>query len=306
MKLSIVSTLYYSAPYLKEFYERITRSANKITNDYEIILVNDGSPDDSLAIVVSIYEKDNKVKIIDLSRNFGHHRAIMTGLSYAKGDYIFLIDCDLEEEPELLEKFYQEMATVKDIDVIYGKQKKRKGGFVERVGGAVFYFLFNILSDIKITKDLIIARLMTRRYVDNLLKYKDKEPFISGICSLVGFKQRAIEVEKHNKGTTTYTILKRFNALINAIISFSSRPLIYIFYLGLGISVLSLFFIIYLIIMKLLLNTTVEGWISIMVSVWFLGGLIMCAIGIVGLYLSKIFNEVKDRPSTVIRQVYQK
>lgn len=112
MDLSIVTTMYYSASYLKEFYSRICAAAKEITDNYEIIFVNDGSPDDSLDIAISLYEEDKKVRIVDLSRNFGHHKAIMTGLAYAKGDLVFLIDCDLEEEPELLIKFYKEMTNL--------------------------------------------------------------------------------------------------------------------------------------------------------------------------------------------------
>src|SRR5256885_14440017 len=145
MKLSIVTTLYYSAPYLDEFYDRACAAAEKFTRDFEIILVNDGSPDNSLEVALSIYQKDHRVKVIDLSRNFGHHKAMMTGLAHASGELVFLIDCDLEEEPELLERFHRELIA-SGADVVYGVQQKRKGDLFERVSGTLFFKLFNALS----------------------------------------------------------------------------------------------------------------------------------------------------------------
>lgn len=305
MKLSIVTSMYYSGSYLEEFYCRVKKAAQQITDDYEIIFVNDGSPDNSLEVVRALLEHDKKIKIIDLSQNFGHHKAIMTGLSYAKGDYVFLLDCDLEEEPELLGKFYHELTSSQDVDVVFGVQKQREGGFTKRVGGALFYLLFNFLSHYKIPRSVMLARLMTRRYVDSLLKFKDKEPLFAGLCSIAGFKQEPVEVNKHYKGHSTYTFLKRFSVLANAIISFSNYPLICMFYLGLIISGLSFLFILYLVAVKIFLKVILGGWVSIMVSIWFLGGLIMCSLGVIGLYLAKTFEEVKDRPITVIKNIYQ-
>lgn len=133
MKLSIVTTLYKSSEYIDDFYQRISIEAYKITNDYEIIFVDDGSPDESLQKAIGLYQNDSKVKVIELSRNFGHHKAIMTGLSHAVGDYVFLIDSDLEEEPELLGRFWKELHKAEEIDVVYGVQETRKGGRFEKI-----------------------------------------------------------------------------------------------------------------------------------------------------------------------------
>jgi putative glycosyltransferase len=142
MRLSIVTTLYYSAPYIEEFYERICKAARKITDDIEVIFVNDGSPDNAFQKAISLCEKDKIAKVIDLSRNYGHHKAIMTGLAHADGDLVFLIDCDLEEKPEYLETFYREMVS-SGADVVYGIQEIRKGGVREKITGAVYWKLFN-------------------------------------------------------------------------------------------------------------------------------------------------------------------
>lgn len=149
MKLSIVTTLYYSAPYIEEFYKRIKTSIAKLNiTDYEIIFVDDGSPDNSLEVAKSIIAIDQNVSVIDLSRNFGHHKAIMTGLTHAKGDYIFLIDVDLEEEPELLELFWKENDN-DDVDVVYGIQRKRKGKIFEKISGFQFFIIFNFFIKCK-------------------------------------------------------------------------------------------------------------------------------------------------------------
>ena len=195
MLISIVTTLYHSAPYLQEFYERSRRAAEKITTDYEILLVNDGSPDNSLERALTIQKQDSRVVVIDLSRNFGHHRAMMTGLSYARGEYIFLLDGDLEEEPEWLLTFYEALRR-DSLDVVYGVQERRKGDLFEQWSGALFYKLFNVFSNTPIPANSVIARLMTRRYVRQLLQHREREVFIPGLWQVTGYRQRPWPVTK--------------------------------------------------------------------------------------------------------------
>lgn len=304
MKLSIVTTMYFSAPYLKEFYERAIKSAKKITDDYEIIFVNDGSTDNSLKSAIELLTNEDNIKIIDLSRNFGHHKAIMTGLTYAKGDYIFLIDCDLEDEPELLERYWAEIQNEKDLDVIYGVQKKRKGGWFERVSGEMFFDLFNYLSDTKIVKNFINARLMTKRYVKNLIKYKERELAIFGVYALTGFNQKVISVEKHFRGSSSYSLKKKIDLAINSFASFTNKPLVYIFYIGSILTLFSFMYALSVLIKKIIWGVSVTGWTSLTVSLWFLGGIIIFSIGVVGIYISKIFIETKNRPYVIIKDIY--
>lgn len=306
MKFSIVTTMFYSAPYLREFYDRITNSIHKITDDYEIIFVNDGSPDNSLELAIEIYNKDPKVKIIDLSRNFGHHKAIMTGLSKAEGDYVFLIDCDLEEEPELIEMFWRTLNTSNTTDVAYGVQEQRKGQWLEKYSGEIFYYIFNTLSNITIPPNFVTCRLMKRKYVEALLEFKEQEIFLGGLLVATGFNQVPITVIKHNISPSTYSLHRKISLFLNSITSFSNRPLIYIFYLGLIISGLSIIASIYLFCKKIFVGINVEGWTSLIVSLWFIGGLIIFCIGIVGIYLSRIFMEVKNRPYTIIKDFYMR
>ena len=304
MDLSVVTTLYRTAPYLEEFCARTLAVAQSLTDDFEIILVNDGSPDDSLEIALSLYRKDRRITIIDLSRNFGHHRAIMTGLAQARGNLVFLIDSDLEEEPELLEEFYEALRA-RSVDVVFGVQNKRKGGFFERTSGALYFKVFNLLSTHPIPSNHITARLMTHEYVAALLQHQEREFVLSGLWVLTGYDQIPIMVTKHHQAGSSYNLIRKFSNLVNAITSFSSKPLILIFYLGLFILVISSVAACDLIIRKLFFGTLLAGWASVIVSIWLLGGTTIFCLGVIGIYLSKIFIEVKQRPYTIIRDIYE-
>ncbi len=304
MKLSIVSTLYQSAAYVDRFYERASVAARQFAaEDYEIILVNDGSPDNSLDMAVKLTKRDSHVAVVDLSRNFGHHKAMMTGLAHARGDYLFLIDSDLEEEPEWLSRFAEQMAQDK-CDVVYGVQEQRKGGFNERWNGLVFYRLFNALTGLDIPANIVTARLMTRRYVDALLRHDEREVFIAGLWHITGFDQRSQAVHKHSTSETTYTFRRKMSLLINSVTAFSNVPLIIIFYIGITILTLAGLYTAYLITNWLFFAKPLSGWTSLMASIWLLGGLITSFIGVIGIYLSRIFSETKRRPYTIVRKVY--
>ena len=304
MKLSIVSTLYQSAPYIKEFYERATASAKlMVGEDYEIVLVNDGSPDNSLDLGVKLAEQDSHVVLIDLSRNFGHHKAMMAGLARAKGALIFLIDSDLEEEPEWLLKFNQQMLDGL-CDVVYGVQAKRRGDIFERAIGSVFYKIFRGLTGVNQPDNIVTARLMTRRYVQALLSHQERELNIGGLWVITGFKQAGQIVSKLGTSPTTYNLLEKFNVLINAITSFSSIPLVITFYSGLFISISALCYIAYLLFNYFLISSLPSGYTSLIASIWLFSGLIIFFLGVQGIYISKIFLEVKHRPNTIIRHIY--
>jgi len=304
MQLSIVTTLYRSSSWLKEFYRRAVATAETITTDFEIILVNDGSPDDALDVAIALHDSDKRVVIIDLSRNFGHHKAIMTGLANARGERVFLIDCDLEEQPELLGEFWQKMSE-RNADVIYGVQRSRKGGFVERVTGGLYYDVFNFLSDTKIIKNMSVVRLMTRRYVDSLIQHREQELVFAGLAALTGYTQEPLEFVKLSRGDTNYDLGKKINMVANSIASFSNKPLIYIFHLGLLLTISSVILVMFYLLRYIWFGNSISGWTSLIVSLWTLGGLILLSLGVIGIYLAKMFVEVKDRPYTIIRSIYR-
>lgn len=305
MKLSIVSTLYQSAPYVEEFHARVSKVARELVdNEYEIVLVNDGSPDASLDLAIRLKDCDQEhVIIIDLSRNFGHHKAMMTGLMHASGELVFLIDSDLEEDPELLKIFAQQMR-LQGCEVVYGVQKNRKGGWFERTSGKYFYRIFNFLTDLNLPENLVTARLMTSQYVSALLRHQERELLISGLWHLTGFKQSPCIIRKHNNSKSTYTLRRRISFFVNAVASFSNKPLVAIFYIGLLIFLVAAAFTLYLIINTIFISNPVDGWTSVIASIWLLGGILISFLGVLGIYLSKVFTETKQRPYTIIRRVY--
>jgi putative glycosyltransferase len=305
MELSVVTTLYYSAAFVEEFYERAGAAARRVTEDYEIVFVNDGSPDNSLDVALALHARDARVRVVDLSRNFGHHKAIMTGLAHARGRLVFLLDSDLEEEPELLDLFHARMAET-GADVVYGVQARRKGHLMERASGAVFFKLFNLLSSHPIPANLITARLMRRRYVSALLRHEEREVVLSALWAITGFEQVAVPVTKHHKRTTTYNFARRVSNFVEAITSFSDKPLVYIFYLGCAIVAGAGAAAAYLVVRRAFFGELLQGWASLIVSVWLLGGLTIFCLGVIGIYLSKVFVEAKRRPYTIVREVYER
>jgi putative glycosyltransferase len=281
----------------------MTAAAAPLVPDYELILVDDGSPDRSLEVALAICARDPRVRVIELSRNFGHHRAMMTGLAHARGTLVFLIDCDLEEQPEWLEGFLARLHET-GADVVYGVQDARKGSWFERLSGHFFYRVFNLLSDFPVPSNVSTARLMRRSYVRSLVAHRDRELFIAGLWAATGYRQVSMPVTKRSLSPTTYTLRRRLHILLDAVTSFSRRPLVLVFYLGIAIVLISTTAAGYL-VWRQLSSGFLPGWASLIVSVWILGGLTLFSIGLVGIYLSRIFIESKRRPLTIVRKVYR-
>jgi putative glycosyltransferase len=305
MKLSVVTTLYRSAAYVAKFHGLVSAAARQVAgDDYEIVFVNDDSPDNSLDIAMRTAESDRHVVVVDLSRNFGHHKAMMTGLAQATGAHVFLIDSDLEEEPEWLLSFEKQLHE-EDVDVVYGVQSRRRGGVIEKITGGIFYRIFRFLTGVSQPNNIVTARLMTRSYVDALIAHRERELNIGGLWVITGFKQSSQNVTKHASSETTYTFSKKLSHFVNAVTSFSSLPLVFTFYAGLVISVSAVVFIGYLAIKYFFIATPPSGYTSLIASIWLFSGLIIFFLGIQGIYIAKIFSEVKQRPYTIIRSIYR-
>ena len=305
MKLSIVTSLYRSAPYLRDFYERCSAAAEGITDDFEIVLVNDCSPDDVLDIALDLYEKDRRVRVIDLARNFGQHKAILTGLAHARGELVFSLDSDLEEDPDWLGPFHERMQET-GADVVYGVQRKRKGKLFERLSGALYYAIFRLLSSHPVPPNQVCARLMTRRYVESLIQHRDQEVFLAGLWAITGYEQIPMAVDKSDKGSSSYTVRMKLAITLNSVTSFSNVPLVLIFYLGMIVTAVSVSAATFTLFAKLFFIDFELGWPSLIISIWLLSGLTFSCLGIIGIYLSKIFIETKDRPYTIIRRSYDR
>jgi putative glycosyltransferase len=305
MKISVVTPLYRSAPYIDELYRRTIAVIGEIGADaYEIIFVNDHSPDESLDVALAIARDDENTVVIDLSRNFGQHHAVMTGLAQATGDYVFIMDSDLEEDPEWIGLFFREMQK-QQCDVVYGINNNAKGGRLYMLARSFYYKILNFLSPIEFPANVCAARLMSRRYVEALLQFKERELFMAGIWHMAGFSQLAVQVVKRDASPTTYSFRGRANLFLNAVTAFSTRPLVMIFALGILLSLVALAFVCFVVFRKLIYGVQIEGWSSVMAAVLLIGGISIFFNGVIAIYIAKIFIEVKQRPRSIIRQVYR-
>lgn len=305
MTISVVTTLYNSGPYIEEFYRRVLAQLQALQADYEVVFVDDGSPDNALEVAVAISGRDPHVSVVELSKNFGHHKAMMTGLGQAGGELVFLIDVDLEEPPEILDEFYRELND-KSVDIVFGVQQERHGPWYQRVSGEAFYHLYNLLSTNVVPRNQLRARLMTRRYVDALLRHREQLFMIEILCNLNGFKQIAYPMNKVGyKGVTSYTLARRIRLFIAGITMSSNRPLIFIGYLGALITILAVFYTGFTLLEYMFGVANPDGWTSLIISVWFLGGLTIFSLGIIATYLSVMFEEVKGRPYSIIAKIHR-
>jgi putative glycosyltransferase len=302
MKLSIVTTLYRSAAFVEEFHRRATEAARRVTDDYEIVMVDDGSPDNSLQLACALADADPHLRVVELSRNFGHHKAMMTGQDHARGELCFRIDSDLEEDPALLGTFLDKMRST-DCDVVFGYEETREGGTLKGKGGAIAWQLINWLLSIDVPRNHCTVRLMRREYVDALLLHRESNTVIGGLWVITGFRQIGAAISKKHRKESTYSILLRVASLVNGIASFSTVPLHLMVALGMVVSLVSLAFGVFIILEKLLHNSA-AGWASLIVSIWFMGGIIVFCLGVIGIYISKIFIETKKRPYTIVRRIH--
>jgi putative glycosyltransferase len=266
--------------------------------------VNDGSPDDSMDIALDLQRSDPRVVIVDLARNFGHHKAMMTGLAHVTGDLVFLIDCDLEELPEDLALFHQRFMQG-DCDVVYGVQELRRGSLIDRASGALFFSIVATLSDQPLPRNLITARLMTRDYVRALVRHRDREFLIAHLWQVSGFRQHAIVVEKLSLSLSTYSFRHRIELAVKHVTTTSTKLLYFVLYAGLVIFGLSVCVILYYLGRYFTSGIGVDGFTSQIVSIWFLGGLITLILGILGIYVANIMTETKRRPYTIVRRVHR-
>ena len=305
--LSIVTTLYQSESYVDKFLDSALRAGEEFGGEFEIVLVDDGSPDSSYQIAKARAAIDGRIRAIQLTRNFGHHPAFWCAMELSRGDYCFLIDSDLEVNPEILSKFRSLLQSTK-ADVVYGVQEQRKGERSARLLGGVFWKLFSKLSDIEVPRDIMTERLMSRRYLDALLSMGDYNLFLGGMFFWPGFYQVPISITKvPRKDASTYNFAKRAKLLAEAVSSFSSMPLKLIFWMGISISILTGFYSVYLLFQKLVFPDTILGgftFLALMSAMSF--GLLSVSIGVTGLYIHKIFRQTQNRPKYIIKEAYSK
>ena len=294
--ISIVVPVYGCKTTLLELYIRLKKSLAPITEDFEIILVNDRSPDHSWDTIVEVSMLDQRVKGINLSRNFGQHKAITAGLDHADGDWVVVMDCDLQDQPEEIAKMYAK--ALEGYDVVFGRRYNRHDNFLKRMSSRLFYKAYNYLAESDFDSSIANFSICNRKVINSVISLREQSRSFPLFVKWVGYTIGYVDIEHaaRKEGASTYTLRKLVNFAIDSIISQSNRPLRMSIKIGLLFSLFSLLFGTYLIFKKIALGVPIEGWTSLMVSMFFIGGLILANLGFLGLYVGKIFDEAKNRP----------
>jgi len=300
MKLSIVSPIYRGEKMLDELVSRIHQVIRPLTDDYDIVLVNDCSPDNSWERIKEICVKDKQVKGINLSRNFGQPYAITAGLTYAKGDYVAVIDCDLQNKPEDLPAMYQK--ALEGYDVVSARRIVRADTFLKRMSSAIFHKVYDFLSGFETDKAVAEFGIYSQKIVKVYCSIPEYSRSFVELIHTLGFKKTTVDVlhDHRLEGESSYDLKRLLILSYNSIISNSNRPLYLAVTLGLTMSLLSFLMALYNIVAKFYGLNEVVGYTSTIFSIWFVGGLQLFMMGILGLYIGKIFDQVKGRPVFIV------
>jgi glycosyltransferase involved in cell wall biosynthesis len=298
---SAIIPVYNEAEVVPALYWRLTRIMEGLGELYEIIFVDDGSRDDSPALLRELWEKDTRVKFLSLSRNFGHQIAITAGLDHSSGQAVIVMDADLQDPPELIPQLIEQWR--KGFDLVFAVRQQRRGdGLFKRATAALFYRIFRYLSATDIPMDAGDFRLMSRRAVEALKVIRERNRFIRGLAGWIGFPQTSVPFVRdvRQAGETKYSLKTMVRFAFNGIISFSLVPLQLAGYFGFVVSATSFVYLAYAVWLKLFTDRVVLGWTSVMVAMLFLGGVQLISLGIIGEYLGRIYEEVKQRPLYII------
>lgn len=302
--LSIVVPCYNEEEVIGETMKRLKAFCGELTDlDVELIFIDDGSRDRTRALLRSFADEDPRIRVVGFARNFGHQTAVTAGIDAARGDAVVLIDADLQDPPEVV---HQMIAKWREgYDVVYGVRTERPGESAFKLATArAFYRVLNKLSDVPIPLDTGDFRLMSRHVVDSLVAMPERDRFVRGMVSWVGFKQTALPYRRAERfaGESKYPLRKMLKFATDGILSFSTKPLQMSIGLGMSAALLSLAGIVYALVMRLFTEIHVEGWTLLMIAVLFIGGVQLICVGILGEYIGRIYNEVKHRPLYVVQE----
>ena len=285
---------------LNALYERLNKTLIKINDNFEIIMVNDNSPDNAWVVIKRLAKQNQCVKGINLSRNFGQHQAVSAGLEFVRGTWCIVMDCDLQDQPEEIIKLYNEAQ--KGYEIVMARRLLRKDRVIKRVTSRLFYILFNYLTDQKLDNRVANFGIYSKKVIDEINNFRERDRSFGLLVNLVGFSKKIINVEhdKRRIGPSGYSFKKRFRMAENHIFSHSIKPLRIAVRIGVITTIISVLYALYLIIKYIIYSSSVPGWTSLMVSLFFLFGVLITLTGVVGLYVGKIYNEVKKRPLYII------
>lgn len=304
MQLSIVSPIYKGEKMLDELVRRITMSVTTITDEYEIILVNDQSPDDSWNVIKRICQEDKHVKGVNLSRNFGQHYAITAGLSLVQGEWIVVMDCDLQDRPEEIPNLYHK-AMEGEFDIVYAQRQERQDKFLKRLSSTAFHAVFDWLSGIKSDKTIANFGIYHNQVIKEYNKMPERARAFGSLIRYLGFSvgyQPVVHAERA-EGTSGYNFARLMKLAFDVMISNTNKPLKMAVELGLVMAVFSFVLALYNVFAKLFGIISVQGYTTTVFSIWFVGGILLMMMGVLGLYIDKIFDQVKGRQLFIIKEI---
>ncbi len=300
---SIVVPVYNEEEVVHECYKQLKEVMDGLHENYELIFINDGSKDKTAGILREYCKKDPRLKLIDFSRNFGHQVAISAGMDSSSGDAVVVIDADLQDPPRVIPQMIDRWK--EGYDVVYGKRLKRKGETIfKKLTAAAFYRFLKKMTDVDIPVDVGDFRLIDRSVCDAMKKISERNRFVRGLISWLGFKQGEVMYEREERyaGITKYPLRQMIRFALNGVFSFSYKPLKIATFLGIFASAAGFFYLVYALYQKFFTDVTVTGWTSLVSLILIFNGLILFILGIIGEYLGRIYDESKNRPLYVIRE----
>jgi len=304
---SVVVPAYNEQEVIKATYDRLTKVMKEMGESYELIFINDGSKDTTAELIAEFCENDASVRLINFTRNFGHMSAISAGMENARGQAIFVIDADLQDPPEV----FPEMAAKwkEGYHVVYGKRTKRKGESIfKKLTAKVFYRFLRRMTSVDLPPDTGEFRLIDRKVCDVVNSLPEKSRYIRGLVSWVGFKQIPVDYVREERfaGVTKYPFRKMLTFAMDAVTSFSHKPLKLATMLGVSISLVSFLYILYVIYQRYFTDRTVDGWASTIAAILFTQGIVLMILGLMGEYIGRIYKELQNRPNYIIQEIIEK
>lgn len=305
MLISVVIPVYNESELIDTLYTAVMNAMLKFTNDFEVICVNDGSKDDTLFKLQLCHQKDVRFKVLNLSRNFGHQAAYTAGLNYAKGEYIAMMDGDLQDPPEHIESMLK-CAINEQADVVYGRRTERKESFFKKLSIKMFHFIFNKLSNINAPANVGNFSVMNRKALQAFLALDEKNRYLPGLRFFIGFKQAYVDYSRDDRtiGEAKMNFTRLMKLALDALFSFSKLPIKICIYLGM----IGIFFTIAggcVVLYKKIDGEAITGWTSILVSIYFLGSVQLLFMGIIGEYVHRIFVETQNRPIFIVKDYFE-
>jgi len=300
MDISVVIPVRDEEGNIPALHQRLKSSLKKLKVSYEVIFVTDINRDNTFAALQELNKKDKDFKVIKLSNSYGQHVAVIAGLEKCSGKSIVIMDGDLQDYPEDIETLYNKQR--EGYDIVYGVKEKKNDSFMRNVFSKTFVYIINLLSDVKTDYNTSMFRIISKRTRDEILRFEERQPSLVFIMSLIGFPSASVKVTSGERetGESKYSFMSLVNLAMSMLLSFSTKPIRLISYLGFIFSLLSFLYFIFTLVSRYLLNITVPGWATIIALITLLGGLQLFSIGVIGEYIARVFIESKRRPLYII------